>query len=43
MFPLLQYGGVGSGTLAEFLVAIVVLVGVPVAVLLAGRLFERFF
>jgi hypothetical protein len=43
MAPLLQYGGVGSGTPGEFLVAIVASVGVPVAVLLAGRLFERVF
>jgi|GEM_PF-3806720 len=39
----LQYGGVGSGILGEFLLALVALVGVPVAVLLAGRLFETFF
>lgn len=40
---LLQYGGVGSGTLGDFLVALVVVVGILIAVLLVGRLFERFF
>jgi len=39
----LQYGGVGSGTLGELLIAVVALLGIPVAVLLVGRLFERFF
>jgi hypothetical protein len=43
MHTLLQYGGVGSGTLGEFVVAIVALVGALAAVLLVGKLFERFF
>jgi hypothetical protein len=37
-----QYGGMGSGSLWEFLVALVVVVGIPIAVLVCGRLFEKF-
>jgi hypothetical protein len=43
MWLLFQYGGVSSGNLTEFLVAIVALFGIPIAVLIAGRLLEKFF
>jgi len=43
MSPLLQYGSVGSGTIGAFLVAVAVVVGIPIAVLLVGKLFDRFF
>ena len=43
MQPLLQYGGVGSGTFGELLLALVVLVGAPLAVVAAGRVIEKLF
>jgi hypothetical protein len=43
MWVLFQYGGVGSGSLSEFLVATFVLVGIPIVILTAGQIFEKFF
>lgn len=43
MSVLLQYGGGGSGNVGGFLVSVFVVVGIPIAVLLVGRLFDRVF
>lgn len=40
---LFQYGEVGSGSLSEFLVAIIALVGIPIVIFVAGRTFGEFF
>lgn len=43
MSVLLQSGGAGSGSLSGFVISVVVVFGIPVAILLVGRIFERFF
>ncbi|WP_424003195.1 hypothetical protein ACOZ4I_03810 [Haloarcula salina] len=40
---LLQSAGAGSGSVVELLVALAAVFGIPVAILLAGRLFEAVF
>jgi hypothetical protein len=43
MSVLLQYGGGGPGNVGGFLVSVFVVVGIPIAVFLLGRLFESVF
>jgi hypothetical protein len=43
MNVLLQAGGGGAGSLGGFAVSVVVVLGLPIAVLLVGRLVERLF
>lgn len=43
MSVLAQSGGAGSGSLGAFVVSVVAVFGIPVAVYLLGRAFERFF
>jgi hypothetical protein len=43
MNVVVQSGGAGSGNLSGFVISVVVVFGIPVAILLMGRIFEQFF